>query len=77
MNTDDDPAPLRNPAVERAVRQLNRELLRLLGGGTEYCLVILQDTDELVNVQAMTNTTQARATAMLRAADGAGFDSLN
>lgn len=69
--------PMRHPGVVLAVTRLNAELARLLGPGTEYVLVIAQDADDLVNVQAMTNSAVARAHALLRAADLAGFDSLN
>jgi len=75
--TDKDTPPLRVPEVEMAVARLNAELQRALGTGTEYCLVIAQDSPSLLNVQAMTNTTALRAHALLRAADGVGFDSLN
>lgn len=68
--------PLRHPGVERALVRLNADLQRLLGDGTEYCLVISQDAPDVTNVQAMTNTTAERAHQLLRAADGVGFDSI-
>lgn len=75
--TDNATPPMRHPAVVCALARLNAELVRLLGTGTEYCLVISQESADLVNVQAMTNTSAARAHQLLRAADGVGFDSLN
>ena len=72
-----DQAPGRHPAVELAVHRLDVALRRILGDGTEYCLVISRPMDGVDHIQALTNSTVAHAHELLRAADACGFDSLN
>jgi hypothetical protein len=75
--TDGTTPPLQLAGVEKAISQLRRELLHLLGAGTEFCVVVAQDTPDLVHVQAMTNTSALRAKALLRIAAAADFDVVN
>lgn len=67
-------APLRTPGIDAAIARLDADLTRLLGSGTEFCLVVAQDCPDLLNVQAMTNTSPRRAHLLLRAVDGVDFD---
>jgi hypothetical protein len=75
--SDHDDAPIRQPGVELAVRQLERQLCELLGSNTEYCLVVSQETEDLQRIQAITNAPVARAHQLLRVMDEIGFNTLN
>lgn len=74
---DADPPPLTGKALDHVVRQLEKELQRVLGPATEYVLVVAVDGHKAVNLQALTNAPVGIAHHMLRLADGIGFDSLN
>lgn len=71
-------APADQPGVELAVQRLAAELQRLLGEGTEYCLVISQDCADVLNVQAITNAQPTRAIDLLHVVLWAGeFETTN
>ena len=75
--TENASEPLCTPGVELVLSRLTADLQRLLGEGTEFCLVVAQDSADIVNIQAITNATAHRAHQLLRAADGMGFDSVH